>query len=148
MSTSYERYVKGTEEVLKNLNRELANIKGRISRTGMRAVLTDLEGEAMDITPVGPSIEAKEQIFRETGRRVYHIGTGNLKNSYSTYIYEAFGAIIGVLVNNALYALFVHEFPETYHFTTPGTGPKFVEKPLYKNQGKYLNMLRRSAEIP
>lgn len=26
------------------------------------------------------------------------------------------------------YALYVHEMPDTYNFTTPGTGPKYMEK--------------------
>ncbi len=29
------------------------------------------------------------------------------------------------------YAMFVHEMPEEYNYTTPGTGPKFLERPFF-----------------
>lgn len=36
--------------------------------------------------------------------------------------------VIGRVGYSAAYAAFVHEMPESNNFTTPGTGPKFLER--------------------
>lgn len=131
-TTSLERYITGTEALLQNMAKELENIKGRVSSRGMYQVLLLLKRESIKRTPVL---------------------TGNLQNSYSTFVYNGVYGVEGYLVNNASYALFVHEMPEfsasgVYtRFRKPGSGPKFVENPLRENQRKFLDILRNSAKI-
>lgn len=131
-TTSMERYIIGTGALLQNMARELENIRGRISRRGMWQVLLLLKRESIRKTPVL---------------------TGNLQSSYSTFVESGMYGVEGYLVNNASYALFVHEMPEfsasgAYtRFRKPGSGPKFVENPLRDNQRRFLDILRNSARI-
>jgi len=141
-TSSLERYIQGTGEVLNNLARELEGIKDRISKRGMWTVVLKLKAKAIPLTPVGPSKATAK------ARGKHYIGTGNLVNSYSTFVYETQNGIEGFLVNNAAYALFVHEMPEWYNYTKTGTGPKFVEKPLKEGQAEFLEILRNTARIP
>lgn len=45
------------------------------------------------------------------------------------------------------YAPFVHEMPESNNFTTPGTGPKFLEKAVRENEQEILAAIQREARI-
>ena len=38
------------------------------------------------------------------------------------------------------YAGKVHEMPDTYNFTEPGSGPKYLESKLIKNKEKYMKI--------
>lgn len=44
------------------------------------------------------------------------------------------GVLIGGLASNLVYAAYQHELPEGSRFTTPGTGPKFLERALDQQQ--------------
>lgn len=131
-TTSAERYISGTEALLNNLNKEIGKIEGRISKRGMWAVLLLLKRESMKLTPVR---------------------TGNLRGSYSTFVYSGYYGVEGYLVNNASYALFVHEMAEYtrqgvyVNWRSPGTGPKFVERALRNNYKRVLQILTDSARI-
>lgn len=131
-TTSADRYMLGTETLLNNLNKEIKNIEGRISKRGMITSLLLLKRDSMKMTPVR---------------------TGNLRASYSTFVYEGFYGIEGYLVNNASYALFVHEM--AFHtrqgvyvnWSKKGTGPKFVERALRNNYKRVLQILADTARI-
>ncbi len=128
-TTSAERWVDGGEKVIANLNREIAKIIGNIQNKGMREVVTLVRREAEIITPV------KE---------------GNLIGSYSTDVYKEGDKIIGEIKvggGEESYAIYVHEMPDDYNFTKPGSGPKFLERPLFENTSKILEILKDSAKI-
>ena len=38
------------------------------------------------------------------------------------------------------YAAKVHEMPNTYNYTEPGSGPKYLESKLIRNKEKYMKM--------
>lgn len=43
------------------------------------------------------------------------------------------------------YAWFVHEMPTSYNFTRPGSGPKYLERPLYAFSGRYLDFVKKKT---
>lgn len=45
-------------------------------------------------------------------------------------------------------APFVHEMPAEFNYTTPGTGPKFLEKVIRASRSEYLKMMRKAFAIP
>jgi hypothetical protein len=47
----------------------------------------------------------------------------------------------------AKYAPYVHEMPEHFNYTTPGTGPKFLEKAIKQNMRAVLEIIRDSAKV-
>ena len=142
--------MKGIDEVLKNLNKEIKGIEGR-TRAGMKKAGMLVERESMKECPVV---------------------TSNLKNSHYS---EAFntpkgpGCEIGF---TAVYAPFVHENPragKTGGFSPKGVeykapiNPsgkrstqavfsavgkwKFLEDPLKKNAHRILEIIRRDAKL-
>lgn len=46
---------------------------------------------------------------------------------------------------SAEHALPVHQMPEDYDFTTPGTGPKFLEGPFLENRDRYVEIIKDAA---
>jgi crotonobetainyl-CoA:carnitine CoA-transferase CaiB-like acyl-CoA transferase len=50
--------------------------------------------------------------------------------TYTTPARAEGGAITASIYNNQFYAKYVHERKGLIHWTTPGTGPKFIEAPL------------------
>lgn len=61
----------------------------------------------------------------------------------SGYVAHAPGeAVVGF---SEPYAVYVHEMPPTNHFTTPGTGPKYLVGPLLENRERYVNHIKEAA---
>lgn len=119
--------VKGLDNVMRNLNREIKAIEGR-SREGLLQAALFVESEAVPITP---------------------ILTGTLRNSAFTDI-TAPGQTppIARVGYSAEYAAAVHEMPEEYNYTSPGTGPKFLQRAISENVQEILGIIRRAAHIP
>jgi hypothetical protein len=46
---------------------------------------------------------------------------------------------------SASYAPIVHAMPEDNDFTTPGTGPRFLEGPLLENRDEYARRIKDAA---
>lgn len=74
--------------------------------------------------------------------------TGNLARSYSAPIPTVTGnQVIATVENSAKYAVRVHEMPdEGVNWSKPGTGPKFLERPLFENANKFLEYIRRGGK--
>lgn len=65
-------------------------------------------------------------------------GPGHLRRSQKIERPKTVGGVTSVDVGfNTDYAAAVHEMPRTTHWSTPGTGPKFLESKLIKNKDKY-----------
>lgn len=126
MSTARERYIKGTEQIIKNLNKEITNINNIITKKTMDKVISFIIEKARPLTPYK---------------------TGYLRRSYSKTIEKRMNAIIGTILNTAPYALYVHEMSEYRNFTTPGTGPKFLEDVIKNNFETILNMFKEDITI-
>ena len=138
-STSLERYVTGQKEVLGNLTKQLEDIEGRISKKGMHTVLLLLKRKCQDVTPVGPGRKTQ----KAKGHK--HTGAGHMVNAYSMEVNTNSTGVYGLLINHAPYALFVHEFPATYNYNKPGTGPKFMEGPTRENAAMIVDILHKTA---
>lgn len=116
---------KGLEPLLKNLNKEIRAIEGRTLKGVLKAAIF-IKGESQEIVPqkLGPLINSAFTDSEMTGR----------------------GPVARVGYTQ-LYAPFVHEMPTSNNFTKPGTGPKFLQKPISQNHGKILEIIRKDAQI-
>ena len=119
--------MKGLDEVLANLSREVQAIEGR-TREGMTEVGMFIEGEAVEITPQRKGVLANSA-FHDTDSGVAGSGP-RVRIGYT-----------------AKYAPYVHEMPESFNYTKPGTGPKFLEKAIKRNLRTILEIIRDSARV-
>ena len=119
--------MKGLDEVLANLSREVQAIEGR-TREGMTEVGMFIEGEAVDITPQRKGVLANSA-FHDTDSGAAGSGP-RVRIGYT-----------------AKYAPYGHEMPESFNYTKPGTGPKFLEKAIKRNLRTILEIIRDSARV-
>ncbi len=120
--------IKGFAEVQKNLNKQIKKIEGA-SMAGLIEGAIIIRRD-MDRTP--PLIP---------------ILTGNLRDSWFTetfYKGKSFGLTMGFTAN---YAVYVHESVGR-SFQRPGSGPKFFQASLFRNQHEVLKAVQRNAQIP
>lgn len=115
----------GLDDVVSNLNKAISTIEGN-TRKGMILVTQHIKAEAMDITPV-----------------LY----GDLVGSAFGQTETAKGRTTSRVGYTAEYAPEVHEYPESYNYTKPGTGPKFLQKAITENTTFILRTLRENADI-
>jgi hypothetical protein len=114
--------LKGGDEVLRNLNREIAKLRGR-TRFGVYKAALLVRRESQRLTPVDQ---------------------GNLISSAGTESVGSEEQPASVIYYTASYAPFVHEDLEARH--TNGTA-KFLEKALLENEGRVLRIIAKEAEI-
>lgn len=122
--------VTGTAEVMRALNKQIAAIEGR-TRDGLLQAGLFVESEAVPITP--------------------HSGQmgGTLRNSAFTDATAPGEKPVAVRVGyTAEYAAYVHEMPESNKFTSPGTGPKFLQRAVSENVREILAIIQRNARVP
>lgn len=108
----------GTENVLKNLNKEIRAVQGR-TEAGLKT--------------------AGLLVQRESQKKV-PIDTGNLKASAYTQNKGA-GVEVGFTAD---YAIYVHENEEAYHARGEA---KFLEKALIENKSKILEIIQKKAKF-
>jgi hypothetical protein len=120
-------YIKGVDEVLSNLNKQInAMQKGSIIGLIYGAVIVRRD---MDFT--SPTIP---------------VDYGNLRGSwFSTPMYIKGQPAVRVGFT-AMYAWYVHEKIGAT-FQRPGSGPKFLEASLKRNQGKILAEIKKRAKV-
>jgi len=132
MATKKDYELRGIREITRNLNRELEGIKIR-SRRGM--------------------IDASIVIHRsmETKQPKIPADTGNLRHSWFTHLFDGrYGP--GVLMGfTAAYAIHVHEMidegSKKINWNRPGSGPKFFEKALDREQGEVLKAIGQATKF-
>ena len=84
-----------------------------------------------------PKVPKSRGVTKEGGRRGQ--GPGHLRRSQKIERPKIEHREISIEVGfNTDYAAIVHEMPTTNIFTTPGTGPKYLEAKLIKNKEKYM----------
>lgn len=103
--------LKGMGNISKRLRLEMDR-SARDIESGMMLAVAHVKGESMEVVPVEYGVLANSA-FTDTEINANFV-TGR----------------VGYTVE---YAPYVHEMPSTYNFTKPGTGPKFLEKPLEDN---------------
>ena len=121
-------FLRGLDNVMRNLNREVKAIEGR-SLKGMGLAVMEVRRSMDQTFPLIP------------------VDTGNLRDSWFA---EPLNLPIGPAVIfgfSAQYSVLVHEMLGV-HFQRPGAGPKFFQAHLRKNKGKILEIISREAHIP
>ncbi len=119
--------LEGTASMIQNLDRALMEIQKR-SMKGLVLCQALLTHEAMEITPWN---------------------TGHLAGSFQAPIPREVspGVIEAVVENTAEYALKVHEMPENTNWNKKGTGPKFLERPLFENADTFREIIRNATAM-
>lgn len=116
--------ITGQREIAKNLvkaNKQLA----RALRGGLISGMTYVERESNKKAP------------RDTGfLRI---------SSFTTDVTKRGKVQIGRVGYDSAYAPFVHEMPESNNYTTPGTGPKFLEKAIKNNVREIITRIFRTT---
>ena len=176
--------MKGLDEVLANLSREVQAIEGR-TRAGMQEVGLFIKGEAVEITPHrkgvlrGSAFYSTDNGARGSGPRV-RIG---YTAKYAPYVHEMPDPYIpkselvgpsmprgynfvgpkkhgsrGVKRGKKSYKFVGPKMsgrmkamrsmgPRNVQWTTPGTGPKFLEKAVKNNIPEIVDIIRDSARV-
>lgn len=113
--------VSGEEEFKRSIIKEFKSIR-KDNKKGLLAAAIFVKGEAVEVTPREFGVlagSAYHRVFREKARVGY----------------------------TAKYAPIVHEMPEEFNYTTPDTGPKFLENAILDNlrtiQAIIVKRLRR-----
>ena len=114
--------IKGLDNVLANLNKEIKKIEGATLK-GLLAAGVSIKGWSQEITPVE---------------------FGPLWNSAFSQKSGPLSVTIGYTEK---YAPFVHEAPASFNYTKPNTGPKFLEKAVKQNVPEILATVQKRAKI-
>ena len=122
----------GMRTVMNNLNREILKIKAK-SMKGLIESAIIIRRDMEKTPPLVP------------------LDTGNLRASWFTSPIKVEG-MVGLLIGfNANYAIFVHEMVDkeagTINWNRPGSGPKFFEQALTRNEKLILQTIRDNAYI-
>ena len=115
--------VRGLNNVLRNLSSAIRDIEGRNSE-GMLEAAKFLQGESMEVVPHDKGVLIGSA-FSDVDRN----------------------SLIARVGYTAKYAPFVHEMPATFNYSKPGTGPKFLERPIIDNSKAALDIIARRAKI-
>ena len=84
----------------------------------------------------------KDQVIQVTPRK-----TGKLRAGIFVRTEVSLFGVRGIIENVVEYSSWVHEMPEWYNWTTPGTGPKFIEKPLNENREKVFSIVASKMRL-
>ena len=112
--------------VISNLNNLIKQMEKKAEKQ-IKKCCEDLLSKAVDITP----LDTGE--LRKSGTTDYDTATKTGKVSFGG------GAVD--------YAVAVHEMPNETNWSEPGTGNKFLEKPLRANSEKYLQSIAKAVEL-
>ena len=113
-------------DVLRNLNK-VTVVTEKKAEIQIKKCCEDLLSKAVDITP---------------------IDTGELRKSGTTDYDDAKKTGRVTFGGGAVeYAVAVHEMPNETNWSEPGTGNKYLEKPLKANSAKYLQSIAKAVEI-
>lgn len=114
--------VEGLEQVQRNLNREIKQIRAR-TKTGIWLAGLFIKGAALPKTPVD---------------------TGNLRQSAYVTAFDAPGGPGVEIGYTAAYAMAVHEIDKNYK--AQGTSWQFLKKAVQESRVAVLEIIRRTAK--
>lgn len=127
--------VTGLDNVLRNLDREMQNIKKR-TKKGTRKAAEFILNEAAKITPMSPMGSGT---------------SGDLRKSGKTRLEEDPNGIDGIISfgdGRVNYAAAVHEMPTNSNWSEQGTGNKYLERTIRKYRDKALRYIEEAVRIP
>lgn len=121
---------------------------GKLTRN-FKKYLTDLD------TAVKRGVSDWEEVLKEAAMEYTPKDTGALRGSYLAsieptsgrygvrYLIKFGNELIGAEGKN--YAAEVHEWPDDKNWTTPGTGPRFLERALWENADRLIGAVKNSC---
>lgn len=165
----------GIETVLKNLNAEIEKIEGRTTKGVIKAgivVIRDMEKTSPKIPVDTGNLRSSRFMVTSTGvpPQANAIQSGSFKgpdasvlsSNHAKVIKEQQAKLVGlnkpilILGFTANYSIFVHENLEAKFYRPdapkgkkgrPGSGAKFLEYALQRNQQKILDIIAKEAKI-
>ena len=121
-------FLKGLDNVLRNLNKEIKAIEGR----SLKGMLLAVALIRRDIETVSPLVPVGE--------------TGNLRASwFSEPLMLPTGPAV-IFGHAANYAAYVHELLGA-HFQRPGAGPKWLQSHIRRTKERTLRIISDNARI-
>jgi len=140
-------FLKGLDNVLRNLNREVKAIEGR-SLQGMLLAVAEIRKDIdskQPLVPIGPSA-AQVEALKKAG--IYRkLGTGNLRISwFSEPLMLAIGPAV-IFGHSANYAAYVHEMIGEINWSRPGAGPKWLQSAIRGSKERTLRIIQENARI-
>ena len=115
--------ITGLDNVLANLTKEVRKIEGRTAE-GLLAAAKHVQAESQEIVPHDKGVL--------------------INTAFSDVDRQALIARVGY---TAGYAPIVHEMPTTFNYSKPGTGPKFLERPIKSSFSQILQIIAKRAKI-
>jgi hypothetical protein len=122
-----ETYLKGLDDVMKNLNKEVQAIEGKTMKGLIKAAII----VRRDMDKTSPKIP---------------VDTGNLRSSWFVTPVSSPTKPILIAGFSANYALWVHENMEAKR-VRPGSGAKFYEASLNRNHGAMIQAIKDEIKI-
>lgn len=119
--------IKGLEDVSKNLNKAIADIKGKTMAGLLKAVIIVRK----DMSKTSPTVP---------------IDTRNLDQSWFVTPVPSLSKPVVIAGFSASYAIWVHENMEA-NFKKPGSGAKFYESALNRNHDAILEAIRGEIKL-
>lgn len=114
--------VRGLENVLKNLRKTINSIVNSSDKAMMKVALR-IEADSNEYVPkkFGVLVNSSFATFHKIRRK----------------------AEVGYAAN---YVGYVHEMPEDYNFTSPGTGPKFLQRAIDQNSPDIVSDIQKGIK--
>lgn len=127
-SSASSRKLRGMDQVMRNLQKELSKVR---------------IGSAAGV------IEAMEFIHAETERTppVTPVDTGNLRSSWSTRFFRRNKQSVGIFGYSANYALYVHEMIGPVTWTRKNSGAKWFEYAIKRNRDRIFFLIANGTKI-
>lgn len=122
--------VKGLQDIQNKLNQALRGIEGH-TRAGVKDAAILVKSEAQALTSI------------DTGEL---ISSAFLRTGFEDSAKTKPVALVGYGINKAPYAAAVHEMPASTKWKKPGAENKFLEKAVFRNLSKILNIIIRSTK--
>ena len=122
----------------KDFDIKFKNVTGKkIPRAAERGMFQTGALILRDAVVEPPQVPKSRGVTKEGGRRGQ--GPGHLRRSQKVEKPKIDHGEISIVVGfDTEYAAVVHEAPQSWQWSTPGTGPKFLESKLIKNKEKYM----------
>jgi len=151
--------LKGMDIVLRNLNKEIRDIKDR-SLVGLIEAVVMLRADMEPKIPVDLA-NLKASFFTVTSKSQSATpafnnadgGAAELSTDYASAIADAKARIgnhrmpLIIFGFSANYSAAVHEMPEYYNFSKEGTGPKWMESVIKADKDQILEIIHKNAKI-
>lgn len=133
MPTARLRKLRGMDEVIRNLNREIKQIENS-SAAGLIEAVAFIR---VDIDRTPPLVPVSND----------PVSSGNLRRSWFTTPFWKGKKFFIIFGHSANYALYVHERIDDPNWTRPGSGPKWLEYAIKRNVSRILAIIQKRAMI-